>query len=62
MSCRCVHEKWQRDRAKQRSLAKKTAMLLGQSQVLYKTPDGRYRFVSEGEDYNGTFEELLTQY
>lgn len=37
-------------------------MLLGQPQVLYKTPDGRYKFVTEGEEYNGTFEELLTQY
>lgn len=62
MSCRCVHEQWQRDRAKQRGLAKKTAMLIGQPLVLYKTPDGRYSFVTEGEEYNGTFEELLTQY
>lgn len=37
-------------------------MLLGQPLVLYKTPDGRYSFVTDGEEYNGTFEELLTQY
>ena len=37
-------------------------MLLCRPHVLYKTPDGRYSFVTEGEEYNGTFEELLTQY
>lgn len=62
MSCRCIHEQWQRDRAKQRDLAKKTAMLTGQTQVLYKTPDGRYCFIAEGKAYNGIFEEIITQY
>lgn len=62
MSCGCMHEKWQRDRAKQRDLAKKTAVMLGEPQVLYKTPEGLYRFVTEGAEYNGTFEELITQY
>lgn len=62
MSCRCAQEQWLRDRAKQRDLAKKTAMLLGQPQVLYKTPDGRYKFVTEGEEFNGEIEEIITQY
>lgn len=62
MSCRCAQEQWLRDRAKQRDLAKKTAMLLGQPQVLYKTPDGRYKFVTEGDEFNGDIEEIITQY
>lgn len=62
MSCRCIHEQWQRDRAKQRDLAKKTALLKGKAQVLYKTPEGFFRFVTEGEAYNGIFEEIITQY
>lgn len=62
MSCRCIHEQWQRDRDKQRFLAKKTAMLLEKPVVLYRKPDGRYCFVVEGENYEGEFIELLTQY
>lgn len=62
MSCRCAHEQWQRDRAKQRRLAKLTAQMTDATQVLYKTPEGFYRFVTEGEAYNGTFEEIITQY
>lgn len=62
MSCRCVQEQWQRDRDKQRALAKKTAVMLGRPQVLYKTPDGKYRFVTDGKKYSGTIEEIITQY
>lgn len=62
MSCRCIKEQWQRDRDRQRELAKKAAVLLGQPQVLYKTPDGRYCFVTEGNDFTGTIEEIITQY
>ena len=46
----------------QRDLAKKTAVLLGQAQVLYRSPDGQFRFVSEGEEYNGKEIEIITQY
>ncbi len=62
MSCRCVTEQWQRDRDKQSSLAKKTAVLLGKPQVLYRTPDGKYCFVTEGEEVKGEIIEILTQY
>ena len=51
-----------RDREKQRELAKKTAILLGKTQILYRSPDGQFRFVSEGEEYNGQLEEIITQY
>lgn len=37
-------------------------MLLGQPQVLYKTPDGQYKFVTEGEEINGEIIEIITQY
>ena len=62
MSCRCVQEQWQRDRDKQRALAKKTAVMLERPQVLYKSQDGKYRFVTDGEKYSGTIEEIITQY
>ena len=62
MSCRCIHEQWQRDRDKQRDLAKKTAIMLEKPVVLFRKPDGRYCFVVEGENYDGEFIELLTQY
>ena len=62
MSCRCQQEQWQRDCAKQRDLAKKTAVMLDCPQVLYRTHDGRFAFVSDGEPYNGEFYELITQY
>lgn len=62
MNCRCVQEQWRRDRAKQRELAKKTAVLLGVPQVLYRTTEGAFRFVSEGQKYNGEFQEIITQY
>ena len=61
-SCRCIQEQWMRDRAKQRDLAKKAAVLLGKTQILYRSPDGQFRFVSEGEEYNGQQEEIITQY
>ena len=51
-----------RDREKQRELAKKTAVLLGKTQVLYRSPDGKFRFVSEGTEFNGQVEEIITQY
>jgi len=62
MSCRCQQEQWQRDYAKQRDLARKAAVMLDSPQVVYRTADGRFGFVSEGEDYNGEFYELITQY
>ena len=62
MSCRCQQEQWLKDLAKQRDLAKKTAVLLGKAQVLYRSPDGQFRFVSEGEEYNGQEIEIITQY
>lgn len=61
-SCRCIQEQWWRDREKQRDLAKKTAVLLGKTQVLYRSPDGKFRFVSEGTEFNGQVEEYITQY
>lgn len=51
-----------RDREKQRGLAKKAAILLGKTQILYRSPDGQFRFVSEGQEYNGQLEEIITQY
>ena len=62
MSCRCQQEQWQRDYAKQRELAKKTAVMLNCPQVIYRTADGRFGFVSDGEPFNGEFYELITQY
>lgn len=62
MSCRCQQEQWQRDYAKQRDLAKKAAVMLDCPQVLYRTDDGRFGFVSEGNEYNGEFYEIITQY
>lgn len=62
MSCRCIQEEWQRDLAKQRELAKKTAVLLDCTQVLYRMADGRFGFVSEGNEYNGEYYEIITQY
>ena len=62
MSCRCIHEQWQRDRDKQRDLAKKTAIMLEKPVVLFRNPDGRYCFVVEGEKYEGELIEILTQY
>jgi hypothetical protein len=62
MSCRCVQEQWLRDLGKQRELAKKTAVLLDCPQVLFRKPDGTFHFVSEGQDYNGEFYEIITQY
>lgn len=46
----------------QRDLAKKTAVLLRKAQVLYRSPDGQFRFVSEGEEFNGQEIEIITQY
>jgi hypothetical protein len=51
-----------RDLAKQRELAKKAAVLLEQTQVLYRSPDGVFRFVSEGTEFNGEIIEYITQY
>lgn len=62
MSCRCQQEKWQKDLKLQEGLAKKAAVLLDCPQVLYRKPNGTFHFVSEGEDYNGEFYEIITQY
>lgn len=62
MSCRCVKEKWQRDHAKQRDLAKKAAVLEDRTYVLFKRPDGKYDFTAEGNRYNGDLVEIITQY
>lgn len=51
-----------RDLAKQRELAKKTAVMLGRQQALYRRPDGSFAFVSDGEPYNGELQEIITQY
>ena len=62
MSCRCAQEQWLRDLAKQRDLAKKTAVMLDCPQVLYRKADGTFRFVSEGQEYDGDYYEIITQY
>jgi hypothetical protein len=62
MSCRCQQEQWQRDYAKQRDLAKKAAIIVGEPQVLYRKADGTFHFVTDGQDYNGEFYEIITQY
>lgn len=62
MSCRCAQEQWLRDLAKQRDLAKKTAVMLDCPQVLYRKADGTFRFVGEGQEYDGEFYEIITQY
>ena len=62
MSCKCITEQWQRDRERQRRLAKSAAMLTGNPYVLYKTADGRYGFAPEGGEIKGEVEEILTQY
>ncbi len=62
MSCRCQQEQWLRDLAKQRELAKKTAILVDAPQIIYKKPDGRFCFVTEGEEINGEIIEIITQY
>ena len=62
MSCRCAQEQWQRDLEKQRGLAKKTAVMLGRPQVIYRKADGTFHFVSDDQDYNGEFYEIITQY
>ena len=51
-----------RDMRKQRDLAKKTAVLLGETQVLYRDEDGKFRFVTEGKEFNGEIIEIITQY
>ncbi len=51
-----------RDLDKQRGLAKKAAVMLDRPQILYRTADGRFGFVSEGQDYNGELYEIITQY
>jgi len=62
MSCRCAQEKWMRDFKKQEELAKKAAVLLDCPQVLFRKADGTFHFVSEGQDYDGEFYEIITQY
>ena len=62
MSCRCQQEKWLRDLDKQRDLAKKAAVMLGCPQVIYRKADGTFHFVSDGQDFNGEFYEIITQY
>jgi hypothetical protein len=51
-----------RDRDKQRDLAKKAAVLLNEPQVLYRTEDGKFRFVTEGQEFTGEIIEIITQY
>ena len=62
MSCRCIQDKWLRDRMKQADLAKKTARLTGQTQVLYRKTDGTFAFCAEGDDPKGEIVEIITQY
>ena len=62
MSCRCQQEQWLRDLEKQRELAKKTAVMLGRPQVIYRKDDGTFHFVSDGQEFNGEFYEIITQY
>lgn len=62
MSCRCITEQWQRDRDKQAFLAKKVAVLHDKPQILYRTQDGKYCFVDEGEEIKGEIIEIITQY
>lgn len=62
MSCRCEADKWQHDRDKQSELAKKTARMTGQAQVLYRKADGSFAFAAEGTDINGEPVEIITQY
>lgn len=51
-----------RDLAKQRDLAKKAAVLLDAPQIVYRKPDGRLAFVTEGDEFNGETIEIITQY
>lgn len=62
MSCRCAADKWRHDRVKQSELAKKTARLTGQTQVLYRKADGSYAFAAEGSEINGEQVEIITIY
>lgn len=62
MSCRCVKDEFMRDRERQRSLAKKAAILDDTPYVLYRKADGLYAFVREGIKYNGKEVEIITQY
>lgn len=62
MSCRCIHEQWQRDRDRQRGLAKKLAVMINGPVILLKKSDGTYGFVAEGNDYEGEIIEIITQY
>lgn len=62
MSCRCQQEQLMRDLAKQRDLAKKAAVLLDAPQIVYRKPDGRLAFVTEGDEFNGETIEIITQY
>lgn len=62
MSCRCVQEQWQRDRERQRALAKKAAILTGETQVLFRLADGRFSFVAEGTAFTGQQDEIITPY
>jgi len=62
MSCRCVQAQWLRDLARQRDLAKKTAVMLGKTQVLYRKEDGTFCFGSEDSEIKGEIIEIITQY
>lgn len=62
MSCRCQQEKWLRDLEKQRELARKTAAMLDCPQVIYRKDDGTFHFVNDGQEFNGEFYEIITQY
>ncbi len=61
-SCRCQQEQWQRDLARQRDLAKKTAVLRDEPQVIYRKSDGSFAFVTDGGEVNGEIIEIVTQY
>lgn len=62
MSCRCVKDEFMRDYERQRSLAKKAAVLDGAPYVLYRKADGLYAFVREGVEFDGKEIEIITQY
>jgi hypothetical protein len=62
MSCRGEADKWRHDRERQSELAKKTAKLTGQTQVLYRKADGSFAFAPEGSDINGEQVEIITIY
>lgn len=59
MSCGCDYKKAMAELERVRGLAKKTAVLTGSDQIIYKKPDGTYGFVQEECVYNGEFVEYV---